>query len=340
MTSITKSSCSTEYSRSSAAKSAARISSLLNTAPPPRRASSRARVVLPVPGRPAIRTIIVGDCSGGENSDRSFIEETQCEALVRGRHHGGGCTVGGGNRGGGCSHRPFHGSKRKEGLRLAPVIVAIRTPDVETPVAPLFFRFDQAERVQIKQVMLDESHLLFGHAAALQVDRDTGEMRRRGIAIDWRCVAIVAPQFLLHRHGAHGGVQLDLRVKLAIIRFGKVLHEIASPGTTIAARGIEAAFNFQRLTGCNRHQFAGRLQRVELIVVLYSWQIEAVDFFVLPHQGIVGGAEQRVPEHAAQAAKTKRLQDTMAAGMIDAMQRGSGWRRRECKYDHQREQNR
>ena len=77
---------------------------------------------------------------------------------------------------------------------------------MEAPVAPLFFGLNQTERVQIKKIVLDESHLLFGQATALQVDRDASEMRRRSVPVYRRRVAIVAAQFLLYRDGTHGGV--------------------------------------------------------------------------------------------------------------------------------------
>src|ERR1700722_235298 len=53
-----KSSCRVAYSTSSFVKRAWRISSLLSNRPRVRLASSRASVVFPVPGSPAMRTII------------------------------------------------------------------------------------------------------------------------------------------------------------------------------------------------------------------------------------------------------------------------------------------
>ena len=65
----------------------------------------------------------------------------------------------------------------EQGLRLAPICVAVRDHDVETPVAPLFLGFHQAERAEIEEVILDETYLLFAQAAPLQVNGDSGEMR-------------------------------------------------------------------------------------------------------------------------------------------------------------------
>ena len=110
-------------------------------------------------------------------------------------------------------------------------------------------------------------------------------MRRRGVAFRWSGVAIVAAQFLLHLHGADRGVDLDLIVELPIIDFGKVLNKIAGPGTAIAARGIETAFDLQRLALFDGHQVARGLQRFQFNVVLNAGQIDAVDFFVLPESG-------------------------------------------------------
>ena len=57
-----KSSCRDEYSISSGRKIACRISSLLTTRPAVRAANSRASVLLPLPGSPAIKTIIKTMC--------------------------------------------------------------------------------------------------------------------------------------------------------------------------------------------------------------------------------------------------------------------------------------
>src|ERR1700739_147503 len=56
---ITKSSCSVEYATSRGENSACRISSFPITDPSMRAASARASVDFPVPGSPAIRTIMI-----------------------------------------------------------------------------------------------------------------------------------------------------------------------------------------------------------------------------------------------------------------------------------------
>jgi hypothetical protein len=48
---------------------------------------------------------------------------------------------------------------------------------MEDPLMALFFGLDQAERVQIKQVSFNVAYLFFGHSAALEINRDAGEMR-------------------------------------------------------------------------------------------------------------------------------------------------------------------
>ena len=146
-----------------------------------------------------------------------------------------------------CGARFFRRRMRENRLRLTPVIVAVGDHHVKAPVVALFFGLDQAERVQIEQVAFDKADLLFRHAAALQVDRDAGEMRRRGVTFRRSGVAIVAAKFLLPLDGAHRGIDLDLSVELPVVDFGKVLDKIAGPGTAIAARGIKTGFNLQRL---------------------------------------------------------------------------------------------
>src|ERR1700722_5786581 len=169
MTCRQKSSCWEEYSISSGKKSLCRISSLLSTRPPERRASSRASVVLPVPGRPAISTIMSNEIIRG---------------LVRG--------IGGGRDGSGL--RPFHWN---DILRFAPVGVAARNHNVEYPLMPLLFRFNQAEGFHVKEVVLHPVNLFRSHAPALQVDRKTREMRGGGIALRGRSIAVVPAKFFL-----------------------------------------------------------------------------------------------------------------------------------------------
>src|SRR3981081_2397435 len=67
MTSRQKSSCREEYSISSTEKMAWRIASLFSTRPEVRVASSRASVLFPVPGRPAMRIIIGAEIVADRN---------------------------------------------------------------------------------------------------------------------------------------------------------------------------------------------------------------------------------------------------------------------------------
>jgi hypothetical protein len=63
-----------------------------------------------------------------------------------------------------------------------------------------------------------------------------------------------------------------------------------------------------------------------LNVVLNAGQIEAVDFFVLPDQGIVRRTEHWVPE---QAAKATEVMQYPVVVRVDAVQGKGGLRRRE-----------
>jgi len=200
------------------------------------------------------------------------------------------------------------------------------------PLVALFFRLDQSERVQIKQVVLDEADLFFGHAAALQINRDAGKMGRGGVAIRRSSVAIVAAKFFLHHDGTDGGVDLDLIVELAVINLGKVVDEVARPGTAVAARRIETFVNAERFAFFNRNQFMRRFQFFEFVVVLNTWQIETVDFLILAEQGIVRRTEQRIPEQASKTAETKGMQNAVA------MMRGGTQGRRCAGRGNQNEQ--
>src|SRR5208282_5233293 len=170
----------------------------------------------------------------------------QLEVLVGGIHRGD-CRDW-------CGYGFFRWRMRENGLRLAPITVAVGHHHVEAPVPAFLLGFDQTERVQVEQVVLDETDLIFRQTAALEIDRDAGEMRRRRIAFGGSSVAIATAKLLLHLDGADGRVYLDLIVELAVINFGKVLHEIASPRTAIAARGIKAVLNLQRLALLDGHQ--------------------------------------------------------------------------------------
>jgi hypothetical protein len=68
----------------------------------------------------------------------------------------------------------------------------------------LFLRFHQSESLQVKQISLDEMNLGFAHASALQVERDSSEMRGCSFSVLWRGIAIVATQLMLNLDGANG----------------------------------------------------------------------------------------------------------------------------------------
>src|SRR5258706_840221 len=215
-----------------------------------------------------------------------------------------GGSVGGGHRSssgnGGRGDRFFCRRTRENRLRLAPVMVAVGDHHVKTPVAALFFGLDQTERVQIEQVAFDKTNLFFRKASAVEIDSEAGKMRRCGVAFCWSGIAVVTSQSLLSLDGPDGRIDLDLGVELAVVGFGKVLEKIARPGTAIATRRIKAAFNLQRLALLNGYQCTRGLERFEFGVVLNAGQIAAVDFCVLPDQGIARRTEHRIPEDAAE----------------------------------------
>src|SRR5271165_577936 len=137
----------------------------------------------------------------------------------------------------------------------------------------------------------------------------------------------MAAQLLLDFDGADSRVQLNLVVELAVIRFRKVGDEIASPGTAVAARRIKAVVNAKGLTFLDRNQFVRGFQCLQFVFVLDAREIEAVNLFILPEQRIVRRSEHRVPEHAANTAEMKRVQDAVAAVRGDAVQSESAGRR-------------
>src|SRR5579871_2383687 len=124
-------------------------------------------------------------------------------------------------------------------MRLTPVGVESADHDVEAPVAALLFRFYQSEGLHVEQLVFYPANLLFAQAAALQVKGEPRQVRRSGFAFIRRGVAIVASQFLLHLHGTHGRVQLNLRMEPVVIGLAEVIYEIERPWTAIAPRGIE-----------------------------------------------------------------------------------------------------
>ena len=79
--------------------------------------------------------------------------------------------LGGGGDGGGL--RPLHGD---DILGFAPIGIAARDHDVEYPLMPLFFGLNQSERLHVDKLAFDPVDLILRHAAALQVDRQPGQM--------------------------------------------------------------------------------------------------------------------------------------------------------------------
>src|SRR5579864_5201298 len=169
MTCKQKSSWRAEYSISSGVKIACRISSLLKTRPDVRRANSLASVDFPLPGRPAMRTIMIGNRKrcGGEEATPDF--ET-VRTLLRSGAEGNFC----GRRFRFVLVGMLH---RHNGLGLAPLRIVPADHNVEAPVVPFFFRFHQAERFHVKEIMLDPTYLILAQAPALQVDRYARQMR-------------------------------------------------------------------------------------------------------------------------------------------------------------------
>lgn len=110
---------------------------------------------------------------------------------------------------------------------------------MKDPLAPLFFWLNQADRLEIKQISFDEMDLNFRHATPLKINRDSREMRGRGIALGRGRIPIVATKLPLPHYGTDGGIHLDLIVKLAVINFPKVCDEVASPGPAKTTRRIE-----------------------------------------------------------------------------------------------------
>ena len=55
-------------------------------------------------------------------------------------------------------------------------------------------------------------------------------MRRRGIALGGRSIAIVPAKFFLDLHGANRGVHLNLFVEAVIVGLRQILHKVTSPG--------------------------------------------------------------------------------------------------------------
>src|SRR6202049_1028791 len=147
MTRTQKSSWRDEYSISCGRNSAWRISSLLNTRPSVRLVSSRASVVLPLPGSPA-RTMIMG-----ENKVYRVCSEI-CRLLTQ--------TY--------CRDRSIWLLPRNQVFGHAPFCIPTRNHDVEDPLMALFFGFDQTNGLHVEKVVFHPANLLLAHSTALQVD--------------------------------------------------------------------------------------------------------------------------------------------------------------------------
>jgi hypothetical protein len=109
----------------------------------------------------------------------------------------------------------------------------------------------------------------------------------------------VTAEFLLHFDGANRRVDLDLRVKLGVVSLTQIFDKVARPGTAVAPVWIKPRIDSQRRTGTDRDQGLTLFEGFEFVVVLNSWQVETIDFFVLAEQGIMRRAEHRVPANAA-----------------------------------------
>ena len=102
-----------------------------------------------------------------------------------------------------------------------------------------FFGFDQALLFQRKHVVLHPLDLVATKAAALNVDRQTCQMRRSDLAFRRGCVAIVTAKFLLDFHRANRGVYLNLPMKLGVVGGAQIIQKFTRPGTAIAPVRIE-----------------------------------------------------------------------------------------------------
>ena len=145
----------------------------------------------------------------------------------------------------------------------------------------LFFGLNQAESLHVEEVAFHPVNLILGHAATLQVDGESGEMRRSSFALSRRSVAIVTAKFFLNLHGSHGGVHLNLFVKAVVVSLREILNEVTRPRTAVAPRRIEARVEAQCFAGDDGLQRSTGLQRFEFIIVLNARQFEPVDLGVL-----------------------------------------------------------
>jgi hypothetical protein len=186
-------------------------------------------------------------------------------------------------------------------LVLPPSAVALGNHDVENPLVAFFFGFDQTQSPEVEEITLNEMDLLFAHAAALQVEGEAGEMRRSGVALRRCSIAIVAAKLLLNLHSSDSRVDLNLVVKLMVVRLAKIFDEVARPWAAEAAVRIQSRVDAQRLAGPNRKQSLRCDERLKFVVILDARQIEPIDFFVLQQERLVRRPEHWVPGGASGA---------------------------------------
>jgi hypothetical protein len=160
-------------------------------------------------------------------------------------------------------------------------------------------------------------YLPFCHATALQVNRDAGKMRRSGISVDGRGVAIVAAKLFLNFYGSNGGINLNLFVKLMVVNGGQIQDKIARPRSAIATGRVEAPVKVQPFIFFDRNQIVRRFQLFQFEVVGDSRQIEPIDFFILSDQGVVRRAEHRIPEQPAQPVQVQGAKNSVAVCSLD-----------------------
>src|SRR5215469_11922525 len=108
---------------------------------------------------------------------------------------------------------------RNDRLGFAPLLVVPADHDVEAPVAALFFRFYQAQRLHVEEIMLHPADFFFAETAALQVNRNASQMGGSGVALGRSRIAIVSSQLSLDLHSANSGVDLDLVMEAVVVRF-------------------------------------------------------------------------------------------------------------------------
>jgi hypothetical protein len=189
-------------------------------------------------------------------------------------------------------------------LRFLRVGVTAGYGYVKYPLMPFFFRFNQTLVSERHEVFFHPRYLLPGHAPALDIDCDPGQVRGCGLALLGCGIAIVTAKFFLYLYCAHGRIHLNGGVELLIISFAQIVKKIARPRAAITTIGIKARIEAQGLASNDRNQFLAGDQLIELRLILDARQFEAVDFFVLAQQRIPGRAEYRIPKDTAEPAMT------------------------------------